>query len=143
ELPADDPLGDAVRRVAPGPFVYAVAPARLCGCYFSYQDRSSFDDARDDAAATAANAARYGGDYMAWVVTEERDAVRSFGRYLARHAGAADLAFYVCWVEEEGAPLEASETVTPAFFGGPSFGPVGDNTLLTVVPDGGLGAAAP
>jgi hypothetical protein len=134
EVPAFPPLLQAIRSVAPAAFIYSVSPARLCGCYFAYQDRSSFADACDDKAQALANVARYGEDQNAWFDRECRDAVHSLGRYVARHAAGGDLAFYVAWESAEGAELERRDTVTPAFFGGASFGPVPDNSLLTIVP---------
>jgi hypothetical protein len=127
------PLCEAIRNVAPDAYIYHVSPARLCGCYLSYEDRSSFEDACEDKAQSLANVARYGEDRAPWFGQECRDAVRSLGRYIARHLRGGGLAFYVAWENTEGAALERRETVTPAFFGGPSFGPVPENSLLTIV----------
>jgi hypothetical protein len=128
------PLCEAIRSVAPAAYIYHVSPARLCGCYFSYEDRSSFADACEDKAQALANVARYGEDRNAWFDQECRDAVHSLGRYVARHVAGGELALYVGWESTEGAALEQRDTVTPAFFGGASFGPVPDNSLLTIVP---------
>lgn len=133
-----------IRTVALAAFVYRVGPTRLCGCYFSYEDRSSREHANEDKARSAANAARYGVDPNAWVDQESRDAVASLGRYVTRHVSGCKLALYVAWENMEGAELVRRETVTPAFFGGPSFGPLDEDTLLTIVAGGaGRRRAAP
>jgi hypothetical protein len=97
-----------IQRVSPAAFVYAVFPAGYCGCYFAAHAETMWQS--------------------------QKDAVRSFGRYLAAHPEDR-LSVYSVWENCAGQKAPVRAEVPPSYFGGTGFDLLPEDVLLTLVPE--------
>ncbi len=127
-----------IRRAAPAAYVYDVSPAGYCGCYFGYETPQEFQAEMEERAANPD--ARYANtpEQAETMWRGRRDAVNSFGRYLAAHL-EAQLAVYAVWEGCAGQKVPVRAQVPPSYFGGPGFVRLPENVLLTVMPEATLG----
>jgi hypothetical protein len=128
----------SIQRVAPAAFVYNVSPAGYCGCYFGYETPQDF---QADMAERVANPDKQYADTPEEAETrwgKQKDAVNSFGRYLAAHPEAR-FAVYAVWEHYAGQKAPVRADVPPSYFGGPGFERLPEDVLLTVVPEPAVG----
>ncbi|MCX6041996.1 MAG: hypothetical protein NTV69_12720 [Caldilinea sp.] len=122
-----------IQRVSPAAFVYDVVPAGYCGCYFEYETPEEF---QAQMAERAVNPGQYV-DSAAHAETmwqSQKDAVRSFGRYLAAHPEDR-LSVYSVWENCAGQKAPVRAEVPPSYFGGTGFDLLPEDVLLTLVPE--------
>lgn len=116
-----------VRTLLKLPYVYHLMAHMSCGCGFTYADPSVYTELGADEAEVAAYLADRALGYYS---------VTSLGRYLSANLTAEPIFLYATWAAEEGQkPIEHFHTVTPAFFGGPSFAQLADNSVFRVERD--------
>jgi hypothetical protein len=127
-----------IRRITPATFVYDVRPGGYCGCYFSYETPEMFAEqvAQREAEPNVEYADTPEQAEAMWRC--RTNAVKSFGRYLSAHAGAA-LAVYVVWEGCTGQKEPTRAAAPPSYFDGSGFASLPEDLLLTIIPksDGG------
>ncbi len=126
-----------IQRIDSAPHIYSVSPAGYCGCYFGYETPQEFQSQMAERAAEPeakyANTAEEA-DVM-W--RSRRDAVQSFGRYVADHPEVR-FTLYAVWEHNEGQKEPVRAEVPPSYFDGLGFERLPEDVLLTVVPESHL-----
>jgi hypothetical protein len=123
-----------IRKIAPAAFVYGVSPGGYCCCYFSYETSEMFAEqmAEREADPTVEYADTPEHAEAMWRC--RTNAVKSFGRFLSAHAGAA-LAVYAVWEGLAGQKEPTRAAVPPSYFDGPGFESLPEDLLLTILPE--------
>ena len=117
DRPSGDNVGDRVRGLLNHPYVYWLEAALSCGCGFHYVVG---DDHGLDQDLLLQGAYGYA-------------AVTSLGRYLADNIASGPIYLYASWSGDEGSnPIKQHHVVTTAWFDGPSFEQLADDSLYTI-----------
>ncbi len=123
-----------VRKITPAAYVYSVHPNGYCGCYFCYETPTCFAERMAEREAQPNVEYADTPEHAEAMWRCQTNAVKSFGRYLSAHAGAA-LAVYVVWEGLAGQKEPTRAAVPPSYFDGSSFALLPEDLLLTISPE--------
>ena len=131
-----------IRRITPAAFVYAVFPNGYCCCYFYYETPEAFLERMAEREAEPNVVYANTPEQAEAMWRSQTGALKSFGRYLSAHAGAA-LAVYVVSERCAGRKEPTRAAVPPSYFDGPGFESLPDDLLLTIIPESAGGEKWP